>query len=178
MMPALGLGTELPEEGVMNKPPRSQKESLLNKSVVFKGFLWYGMLESAVAMLAYFFVNILNGWPNVPLAGSGLVYREATTMTLASIVFCQVGMVLNCRTERQSIFKVGIFSNKRVLGGIVFEIILISAIIYVPFLQEIFQTAPIGINEWLFLIILPPLILFIEEIRKAITRRNIKIKNN
>jgi ATPase, P-type (transporting), HAD superfamily, subfamily IC len=171
MLPALGLGTELPEEGVMNKPPRSQKESLLNKSVIFKAFLWYGLLESAVAMGAYFLVYILSGWHlGMPLASSGFVYRQATTMTLASIVFCQVGMVLNCRTERQSVFKVGLFINKRVVQGIIFEILLISAIIYVPFLQEIFQTAPIGIKEWLFLIVLPPIILCIEEARKAISR--------
>lgn len=171
MMPALGLGTELPEEGVMNRPPRSQKETLLNKQVIFKGFLWYGLLESAVAMCAYFFVNYLNGWPNVPLASSGLVYRQATTMTLAAIVFCQVGMVLNCRTERQSVFKVGLLSNKRVVQGIIIEIILINAIIYIPFLQNIFQSAPIGIREWVFLVILPPLILIVEEIRKAVFRK-------
>lgn len=176
MMPALGLGTELPEEGVMNKPPRSQKEALLNKGVVIKGFLWYGLLESTVAMVAYFFVNFVNGWPNVPLASSGFVYRQATTMTLASIVFCQVGMVLNCRTERQSVFKVGLFSNIRVMQGIVFEILLISAIMYVPFLQGIFQTAPIDFREWAFLLVLPLLILLIEEIRKAIFRRFEKLK--
>jgi magnesium-transporting ATPase (P-type) len=176
MVPALGLGTELPEKGVMDKPPRSQKESLLNKKVVVKGFFWYGLLESVVAMAAYFLVNIFNGWPNVPLAGSGIVYRQATTMTLASIVFCQIGMVLNCRTEKQSIFKVGLFRNKRVLQGIVFEILLISLIIYMPFLQNIFQTAPIGIKEWAFLVILPPLIVLIEEIRKAFSRRYDKMK--
>ena len=97
MMPALGLGTELPEKGVMDQPPRSQKEPLLNKRIAIKAFFWYGLLESIIAMGAYFFVNILNGWPNVPLANSGIVYRQATTMTLAAIVFCQIGMVLNCR---------------------------------------------------------------------------------
>ncbi|MEN6314074.1 MAG: cation-transporting P-type ATPase [Clostridiaceae bacterium] len=176
MMPALGLGTELPEKGVMDRPPRSRKETLLNKHIVLKGFFWYGLLESAVAMAAYFFVNLLNGWPGVPLAASGIVYRQATTLTLAAIVFCQIGMVLNCRTERQSVFKVGLFSNKKVIQGIVFEILLISLIIYVPFLQEVFQTAPIGIREWAFLIVLPPLILLIEEIRKTISRRYDKIK--
>jgi potassium/sodium efflux P-type ATPase len=170
MMPALGLGTELPEKGVMDKPPRSTKDRLLNRPIVIKAFLWYGMVESIVCMAAYFFVNILNGWPNVSLANSGIIYRQATTMTLASIVFCQIGMVLNCRTERQSVFKVGLFANKRVIFGIVFEIFLLSAIIYVPFLQSIFNTAPIGIKEWLFLIVLPIPIVLIEELRKAVAR--------
>ena len=102
------------KKGVMNRPPRSQKEPLLNKAVMLKGFLWYGMLESVVAMAAYFFINYLNGWPSGPLASSGTVYSQATTLTLASIVFCQMGMVLNCRTERESIFKIGLFNNKQV----------------------------------------------------------------
>ncbi len=174
MLPALGLGTELPEQGIMNKPPRPKKEPLLKKGVIIKAFLWYGLLESSVAMAAYFFVNYLNGWPNVPLASSGIIYSQATTMTLAAIVFCQVGMVLNCRTESQSVFKIGLFSNRRVILGILFEILLLSAIIYVPFLQRIFDTAPIGIREWIFLIALPPIILLIEEARKAVWRRHEK----
>jgi magnesium-transporting ATPase (P-type) len=174
MLPALGLGTELPEKGIMDKPPRSQEESLLNRKTVIKGFLWYGMLESIVAMCAYFFVNLLNGWPNVPLASSGVVYNRATTLTLAAIVFCQIGMVLNCRTEKQSVFKVGLFSNIGIVRGIILEIVVICLIIYLPFLQGTFHTAPIGIREWIFLIALPPLILIIEEIRKSISRSMVK----
>lgn len=177
MLPALGLGTELPEKGVMDRPPRSIKERLLSKKVITKAFLWYGLLEGIVSMGAYFFVNKLHGWPAVPLASSGAIYRQATTMTLASIVFCQVGAVLNCRTERESVFKVGIFSNKRVIHGIAFEILLISAIIYVPFLQNIFQTAAIGFKDWLFLICIPLPIVLIEEVRKALSRRYVHVQN-
>lgn len=180
MLPALGLGTELPEEGIMNRPPRSMKETLLNKRLVILAFFWYGLIESVISMGAYFFVNMTNGWPGVPLAGSGVVYREATTMALASIVFCQIGVVLCARTEKQSIFKVGLFSNKNVLKGIVFEIFLITAIMYVPFLQGIFQTAAIGWQEWVFLVLCPFPIVFLDEIRKAFSRRynkTEKIKN-
>jgi P-type Ca2+ transporter type 2C len=97
-------------------------------------------------------------------------------MALASIVFCQIGVVLCARTEKQSIFKVGLFSNKNVLKGIVFEIFLIAAIIYVPFMQNIFQTAPIGIQEWIFLVLCPVPIVLLDEIRKTISRRYGKIK--
>ncbi|WZL78254.1 cation-transporting P-type ATPase [Eubacteriales bacterium mix99] len=176
MMPALGLGMELPEKGVMDRPPRRQSEPLLNKHVAIKGFLWYGMMESAFSMLAYFYVNKLNGWPAVPLAGSGTVYAQATTMALASIVFCQAGMVLNCRTQSGSLLEVGLFSNKQVVRGIVFEILLISAIIYVPFLQDIFQTASIGARDWLFLIMLPLIVVLVEELRKYFMRKCVKIK--
>lgn len=176
MLPALGLGAELPEKGVMEKPPRSRTEILMNKKTVIKAFLWYGLLESVVAMGAYFFVNILNGWPNVPLASSGVVYKQATTMTLASIVFCQIGAVLNCRTENESVFKIGIFANKKIVTGIIFEVLLISAIIYIPFLQNIFNTVAIGFKEWIYLIVLPFPILLLEEGRKAISRKLSRVK--
>ena len=171
MMPALGLGAELPEPGVMEQPPRKTADRLLNRRVVVKGFLWYGMLEAVFSMGAYFFVNLLHGWPGVPLAASGPVYQMATTMTLASTVFCQIGMVMNCRTDRQSVFAVGLLSNKKILFGILVEICLICAVSYVPFLQMVFNTAPIRLIDWAYLIMLPFIILFIEEARKAISRK-------
>ena len=54
MLPALGLGTERPEVGIMDLPPRNQKEPLLNKSVFIKAFLWYGMLSSVTSIFSYF----------------------------------------------------------------------------------------------------------------------------
>lgn len=171
MMPALGLGTELPEKGIMDQPPRSLKSRLLNGKLFVKAFLWYGMLEGIICMAAYFYANWVHGWPGVPLASSGIVYQQATTMTLASIVFCQIGAVLNCRTERESVFSVGVFSNKRVLLGIGVELALICALSYVPFLQGIFNTAPLAITDWLLLIVLPFPVLLLEELRKLIVRR-------
>ncbi|HWP22424.1 MAG TPA: cation-transporting P-type ATPase [Candidatus Cryosericum sp.] len=171
MLPALGLGTELPEKGIMDQPPRALKSRLLNGKLFVKAFLWYGLLEGIICMVAYFYANWLHGWPGVPLAATGLVYRQATTMTLASIVFCQIGAVLNCRTERESVFKVGIFKNKRVLFGIVVEILLICALSYVPFLQSIFNTAPLGWTDWIFLVVLPFPILLLEELRKFLSRK-------
>ena len=171
MVPAIGLGTELPESGIMDRPPRSQKERLLNKKMLIRAFFWYGMMASIIAMLAYFFLNTQLGWPKVALAGSGEAYRLATMMTLAAIVFCQIGNVFNIRSERTSILKVGLFSNRLVLIGIACEIALLCLLSYAPFLHEIFNTAPLGWREWVFLIIWPPVIILIDELRKAIMRR-------
>jgi potassium/sodium efflux P-type ATPase len=172
MLPALGLGTEKPEEGIMNQPPRNRKEPLLSKKLVLKAFLWYGLLGSLASIFSYFFVNLLNGWPKVPLAGAGdPIYVKATAMTLAAIVFSQIGAVFNCRTEKQSVFKVGIFTNKQVNIGIIFEIIVIVTLVYLPPLQSVFHTTGLDIKDWLLLLIWPPMVLFAEEGRKAILRR-------
>lgn len=172
MLPALGLATEQTEAGTMKKPPRKQSEHLLTKQIILKAFAWYGLLASLISIGAYLFVNHLNGWPSVALASNGKVYAMATTMTLAAIVFCQIGAVFNCRTEKQSLFQIGLFSNKRILGGIIFEVILITCLMYLPFLQKLFGTTGIQLQDWLFLICIPLPLILIEEIRKKIIRRH------
>ena len=118
MLPAIGLGAEAPVAGIMDRPPRSRKEPLLNMSLIVRALFWYGLMESVAAMSAYFFLNWQQGWPGVPLAQEGtLAYRMATTMTFATIVAAQVGAVFGCRTDRTSVFKIGLFSNRLVLGG-------------------------------------------------------------
>lgn len=172
MVPALALGAELPEDGIMDSPPRSQKEPLLGHKLIVRALFWYGLIGSVAAMSAFFFLNWQHGWPEAPIASSGTIYRMATTMTLAAIVATQVGVVFNCRTERTSIFKAGFFSNRLVLLGIAFEISLLCILIYVPFLNGVFNTAPIGLHQWAFLLIWPVIVVLLDEIRKAILRKN------
>lgn len=172
LIPALGLGSEKPEAGIMNKPPRNLKEPLLNRTILIKAFFWYGILESIVSLSAYFFVNSINGFSLGNLAEEGsATYIAATTMTLAAIVFCQIGAVMNCRTENESVFKLGFLKNVTINAGIILEVILLLVIMHVPLFQKVFGTAPIGVQSWIFLICIPPIILAIEEIRKAISRR-------
>lgn len=172
MVPALGLGAEAAEAGVMERPPRSVKERLLNKNVIFVGSIWYGLIATVFALGGYFLANILRGWPGVPLAGEGTTaYAQATTMMLAGVVFSQVGMVMNNRTDRESVFKRKIFSNKYINIGLVVEILILVAVMYVPFLNGIFNTAPISAVEWLYLIVIPFIVFGVEELRKKFLRR-------
>jgi magnesium-transporting ATPase (P-type) len=170
MVPAIGLGAELPEIGSMNRPPRPLKEPLLSRKLLVRAMLWYGMIESAAAMISFFFLNHLYGWPGVPLAQSGVIYQMATTMTFAAIVFCQIGVVFNCRSDRTSVFKIGFFTNRMVLIGILTELLLLCLLIYAPFMHGLFNTAPIGLREWAFLLIWPPVLILTDELRKAILR--------
>ncbi len=171
MVPAMGLGAEAPETGMMSVPPRSRKESLLTPKLLLRAMLWYGIAESLIAIFAYFFMNYVNGWPGVPLADAGAAYRMATTMTLCAIVMCQSGVVFNCRTNHTSVFKVGLFTNRLILIGIVVEIIVVCAIIYIPAMNELFHTAPLGVREWLFLLWIPFFMIAIDELRKALLRQ-------
>lgn len=175
MLPALGLGAEQIEAGVMERPPRDRKSHLLGKDLIIKAFCWYGMIGSLVSTAAYFFANSKFGWPSAALAASGINYHQATTMTLSAIVFCQIAAALNARTQDTSLFEVGIFSNHRVNFGIFFEIILLVLLMYTPIFRSVFQTAPLTVDEWILLACLPIPIVLLEELRKFIFRQK---KNN
>ena len=140
-------------------------------------FLWYGLLGTIFALGGYFLANLLNGWPNVAIAQEGTtVYAQATTMMLAGVVFSQIGMVMNNRTDYDSVLKRGLFSNRYINAGIIIELILIVAIIYIPFLNDIFNTAPISWLEWLYLLCIPFIVFGLEELRKKILRNRKKRK--
>ena len=165
MVPALGLGVEPPEEGVMDRPPRRLSDRLLNRQLLIKAFVWYGLIEAALAMGAFF----LNYWANQGnlnhLASSDPLYREATTMTLGAIIFTQIGMAMNSRKGRGSIFQIKPFANRIISLGIVLEIVLFIILSYVPLFHMLFNTAPIGLDDWLYLLACPFVIMALEEIR-------------
>lgn len=174
MLPALALGTEKPEPGVMNRPPRPRKERLLNFRILSRAYFFLGPIEAFAAMAGFFFIYSLAGYglsQVVGLPSSGVLYQTATTMTLAAIVVIQIGNGFACRTERASIFSVGFFSNRLLLIGIIVELILIFILVYVKPFQEIFGLRPLTTTDWLFLFIFTPVILFADEIRKFIARR-------
>jgi len=171
-LPAIALGTERAEPGTMNRPPRSRSEHLLSRSVAGRIFAGIGPLEALAAMASFLFAYVLAGWrPWAPLADSGTLYKEATTMTMAGIVMAQVGAGLAWRTNRLSLRTVGLFSNRLLLLGICTEVAMIGLLAYTPGLQEIFHSSGLNIWEWVFLLAWPPLVLGVEEARKAAMRR-------
>ena len=118
LLPALALGAERPEPGVMDRPPRPRTERLLSRRRLLHAYGFLGVAEAALALGAFFWAYWLAGWrPGLPMAATGDLYRRATTLTLAGIVAAQVGNVLACRTERTSVFRLGLWSNRAVLLG-------------------------------------------------------------
>ncbi|WP_262316042.1 cation-translocating P-type ATPase [Lacticaseibacillus parakribbianus] len=171
MLPALGLGAEKAEPGIMHQPPRKRSAHLLSRRVMWTAFAWYGLLASAISTFAYFFVNLQNGWPQTALAAGGVTYAKATTMVLGAIVFSQIANALNCRTKQASVIRSGLFANRRIWYGIAFEIALFFVLTVTPGLQGLFNTTPLGLADWAFLCVIPFPLFGLEEARKAWVRR-------
>jgi magnesium-transporting ATPase (P-type) len=93
-------------------------------------------------------------------------------MTQTAIVMGQVGAGQAMRTERRSVFSIGLGSNRFLLAGIAFELALAVALVYVPGLNTLFHQAPIPAWWWLALVVWAPVVFFAEEARKALLRRH------
>jgi magnesium-transporting ATPase (P-type) len=171
MLPALALGAERPDPGVMQRPPRPVGERLLGRALLARAYLFLGVLEAAAAMAAFFFVLDRGGWEyGQSLAPSDPLYLQATAACLSAIIVMQVVNVFLCRDERTSAFAFGFFSNPLILWGIVTEVTLILLIDYTPWGNLIFGTAPLAPAVWVFLIPFAVVMLGLEELRKLIAR--------
>jgi P-type Ca2+ transporter type 2C len=172
MLPAIALGTERAEPGTMTRPPRPRNERLLSRRVLARVYGFVGVIEGIGAMTSFFLGNLFGGWrPSAGLPDAGTAYYQATTMTQTAIVMGQVGAGQAMRTDRRSVFSVGLFSNRFLLVGIAFEVALAVALVYVPGLNSLFHQAPIPVWWWLVLVVWAPIVLFAEEARKAVVRR-------
>ena len=88
----------------------------------------------------------------------------------------QVANVFACRTEVASMFSIGVLTNKLLNVGVIFELALTATLIYVPFLQNIFDTYPVPFTYWLFYIAFMPILIGAEELRKWLIRKKLKKK--
>ena len=167
MLPALGLGANPPAQGIMTRPPKGRNERLLNWPLLLRAYLFLGLLEASAAMTAYYLVLHNGGWAwGEALGIHDTLYQQATTACLASIIIMQIVNVFLCKTPDRTLFGSAIFSNRLILWGVTLEIILILVIIYTPWGQIIFGTAPIPLSIWLFMLPFGAAMLLLEEVRK------------
>jgi magnesium-transporting ATPase (P-type) len=140
-----------------------------------RAWLFLGGISAALVMAAYFVVLARGGWsPGDDVGtGSGLhhVYLQATTITFLGIVVCQVGTAFAARTERESLWSIGAFSNTLLLWGIAFELAFAAAVTYAPPLQAVFGTAAVGGDLLVLLLPMPFVVWGVDEARRWIVRR-------
>jgi magnesium-transporting ATPase (P-type) len=124
-----------------------------------RAWLRLGQLEALLVTGGFFLVLLTAGWSPGDATGPGAplhhTYLQATTMTWAGIVACQMGAAFAIRTSRASLREVGVFSNRHLLRGVAFAVGFAALIIYLPPLQSIFRTAPLPVRDLLVLACFP-----------------------
>jgi magnesium-transporting ATPase (P-type) len=173
LVPALALGAEPPEPGVMDRPPRSQSQHLVTRSLLERAYLLLGAVQSVAVMAVFFGWYWTHGyWGQVlDLPDDGDLYHQAVSMALATVVFTQIGNLFAQRSTTTSIRRVGLFSNRLVWVGIASELVIVALIVYVPVLQRVVGTGSLPPTAWLWLVPLVPLLPVADELRKMLGAR-------
>jgi len=155
--PALALGMEKGEPDSMDKPPRPVSEAIINPE------MWSRIGIQTVAIAAVTLTAYFIGRSFFPAA--------AGTMAFATISFSELLRAFTSRSDRYPLLKIGIFTNKAMLYAVSTSALLLLAVIYVPFLQPIFDTVPLNATQWA--IILPLLLVpaVVAEMTKAFLSR-------
>jgi len=152
-LPALALAVEPPEGDVMKRPPRHPQESIFAHGLWIHA-LWVGMLMAGIALF-------IQAWS----IKTGNVHWQ--TMVFTILCFTQLGNVLAIRSERESLFTMGLFSNKPLLGAVVLSFLFQIAVVYLPALNPIFRTQPLSPMELILALAASSLVFFAVELEKA-----------
>lgn len=156
-LPGLALAAEPAERGVMEQKPRDPKESIFSHGLGFH-IIWAGLLMGLITIGTQYFA----------IAAGDSHWQ---TMVLTVLCLSQLGNVMSVRSEKQTLFKRGLFTNKPMFGAVAFTFLLQMAIIYIPALNPIFHTAPLTLVELLITLGVSSLVFIVVEIEKAIRHR-------
>jgi Ca2+-transporting ATPase len=162
-LPGLALAVEPGEQGVMKRSPFHPKESIFSRGIGTQ-ILWIGALMGLMSLgSGYFF------WLNDPTS-------SWQTMVFTTLTIAQMGNALAIRSSRDSLFKIGVFSNRLMVGAVLLTFVLQLALIYAPFFQDFFKTAPLSLPELLLSLLASSVIFISVEIYKWFMRTNSTVK--
>jgi magnesium-transporting ATPase (P-type) len=157
----LSLAFEPKEKDLMNHPPRAHDAPILSK-LLLRRVVYVGTLLVVLSFGAFWYVHEF-------LQGS---LEQARTAAVSIFIFGQTAYLLNCRSMKFSAFQLGLFSNQWLVLGIVLMTLVQLLFIYTPFMNTLFGTAALGLNEWIFILIASLIIYTIVEIEKKVQHRN------
>ena len=160
--PALALGVDPAEPGVMDQPPRPRKEGVITRR------MWAGIFFVG-AVMAVGTLWVLDGaLPGGLVEGSGTM-RYAQTMAFTTLTMFQLFNIFNARSDEDSAFT-GLFHNGWLWAGVGLSLALHVAVVYIPFMQQAFSTVALSAGDWLLCAAVASSVLWLRELSKVIRR--------
>ncbi len=137
--PALALGVENAEPGIMNQPPRDTKEPILDKGMM-GGIVFQAVAIALASILSYYWGLRMYG------VGKGLIH--ARTVVFTTLITAELLRAFSSRSQTYTLFKIGFFSNMRMIQAVLVSFVLTVAVLYVPVFNEIFDVIPLTMRDW------------------------------
>ena len=157
-LPALALAVDPPEDDLMNRPPRASGNNIFSTAVVV--LMSVGGVWSALANLGLF----------VWARSSGRSITEAMTMTFVSLVLIQFFKAYNFRSERLSVFRRP-FANRWLNRAVLWELVLLALVIYLPVLHKPFSTVSLSAVDWIVIVAVAATVIPVLETAKLVLRK-------
>ncbi|MBI1174605.1 MAG: HAD-IC family P-type ATPase [Sideroxydans sp.] len=158
-LPGLALTAEPEEKGVMERPPRTPTESVFAHGM-WQHIIWVGFTMAAVTLFT-------QAWA----IHIGSAHWQ--TMVFTVLTLSQMGHVLAIRSEHESLFRRGLWSNPMLLGAVALTFLLQLATIYIPALHDIFRTEALSLDELALCLVLSSVVFLCVEIEKMLIRRGL-----
>ena len=159
--PAVTLAAEPGHNNELEEPPRPAKEKILSKDVLPFLLLSSGLMMGATIIIFSMFLS------------EGL--EKARTIAFTLMAFFQLFNVLNMRSLKKSVFKIGFFTNRLIMIGLAIAILLQVIVIYVPIFQKAFRFTPLTLNNWIMIILVSSSVFWLGELYKAIKNRSYRL---
>lgn len=137
--PAMALGVEPAEPGIMNKPPRNTKEGILDKTMT-GAIVFQAVVISIATLAAYYWAMGRYG------TGEGLVH--ARTIAFTTLITSELLRAFSSRSQDYTLFKIGLFTNKSMIQAVAVSFALTLVVIYIPALADIFNLVGLNITDW------------------------------
>jgi Ca2+-transporting ATPase len=158
--PAMALGVDPPDPGLMNIPPRPKDEGVITP-LMWRGIIFAGAIIAAGTLLV-----IDASLPGGMIEGTGDI-RYAQTMAFTTIVFFSLFNTFNSRSDERSAFR-GFFTNRWLWAALALSLLLQAAVIYLPPLQRAFSTVPLTALDWARCAVAGSAVLWLSELAKAV----------
>ena len=156
-LPGLALSAEPGERDAMRRPPYPPNENIFSRGLG-KNVLWIGLVMGLISL------------------GVGFLYWRAgnpqwRTMVFTTLTLSEMGYVMAIRSQRDSLFRIGLFSNPAMVGAVALTVLLQMAVVYVPFGQDLFNTMALPWSSLLVVLALSTSLFWVVEIQKWLARR-------
>lgn len=169
--PALALGVEPGEPDIMNQPPRKTDDQIIDRNLVDN--IATQAIAIAVATLAAFYISFTYLYPinGVEAALREININKAETIAFATLVLSELLRSFSARSEKYTVYELGIFSNKSLVYAFIGSTLLTLAVIYIPFMQVIFHSHAFGLKDWAIVLPFAFLPFVVGEIHKLVERK-------
>ncbi|EHN59200.1 cation-translocating P-type ATPase [Oenococcus kitaharae] len=167
--PAIALGLEPTEPGIMQRPPRGKSSSFLSDGVG-PAIVWQGIIQSLTVLSVY---ALAVAFPDHP-GSQMLIHRDALTMSFMTLGLMQLVNAFNVKSVYQSILRVGPFKNKYFNGAILISLLSMAIVVLVPGLNGIFHVSDLNLHQWSIVLAASFSIIVVVEIVKLCQRKFFK----